>query len=426
MSLSAPPELGAPHAAPPRRLPWRTSAAAALARLVAAGSRRLGTGAGGVAGGRFALRLDPRALARLGRARTVVLVTGTNGKTTTTAMLSRVLGVLGEVAVNGDGANLPDGVTAALAARPRVPLAVLEVDEFHVPAVAAAVRPVCLVLLNLTRDQLDRVGEVRAVERALRKAVAELPGTTVVANCDDPLVVSVGLAASSAVWVAAGQTWHADATACARCGEPLRHEGADWSCRCGLTRPEPAWVLEDETAVLGDGVRVPLGLGLPGRANAANAALALATAATLGVPPRLAAERLSTITEVGGRYRRVEVHGRTVRLLLAKNPAGWRETLPMLEPGAPIVLAVNGREADGRDLSWLWDVPFGQLAGRTVVVSGERALDLAVRLTYAEVPHTVRPDPLDAISAAGPGPVELVANYTAFRDVSRRLAGRHG
>src|ERR1700754_4220598 len=139
----------------------RTRMSVATGRLTARLSRATGLGRGGVIGGRVTLRLDPDVLRRLTRNRTVVLVTGTNGKTTTALMLSRVLETLGEVAGNGDGANMPDGVVAALVAKPEAPVAVLEVDETYLSGVAAQVRPSCLALLNLSRDQLDRVGEVR-------------------------------------------------------------------------------------------------------------------------------------------------------------------------------------------------------------------------------------------------------------------------
>ncbi|MEW2503841.1 MULTISPECIES: MurT ligase domain-containing protein [unclassified Amycolatopsis] len=423
MSPSPPTVLDAraPIAPGPRHLPARTRLAVAAARFAAAVSRRLGLGAGGVIGGRIALRLDPGVLRQLSRDRTVVLVTGTNGKTTTALMLSRVLETLGEVAGNGDGANMPDGVVAALVAKPDAPVAVLEVDETYLSGVAAQVRPSCLVLLNLSRDQLDRVGEVRTIEREFRAISAALPDTTVVANCDDPLVTSAALASARPLWISAGQGWHADAVACARCGQAIHRDEAGWHCVCGLTRPDPLWTLRDDTVETAGGTTVTLDLRLPGRANAANAAVAVAAAERLGVSPHVAVAQLRAIGEVSGRYRRAVVSGRSVRVLLAKNPAGWRETLPLLPPRSPVVVAVNSGEADGRDTSWLWDVPFEQLRGRHVVASGERATDVAVRLTYAEVRHTLCREPQAAITSLPPGPVELVANYTAFRDAQQHL-----
>ena len=374
-------------------------------------------------GGRVTLALDPHALRRLGRQRTVVIVTGTNGKTTTSLMLTRALETLAEVASNSDGANMPDGVLAALMARPDASYAVLEVDETYVPWVAEQVQPAMLVLLNLSRDQLDRVGEVRSIERELRTAIAELPGTLVVANCDDELITSAASAAARVVWVSTGRRWAGDSTACPRCeGQVAVHE-RHWSCVCGFARPEPGWTLEGDLVRTPAGREVDLDLRLPGEANRANAALALAAAHGIGVPPHTTAARLRTITDIGGRYRIVRRTRHSVRLMLAKNPAGWAETLRVLDEDTPVVVAVNAQEADGRDLSWLWDVHFERLRGRQVVVSGDRSADLAVRLCYAEVAHWAEPDPVAAIDALPPGCVELVANYTAFRDLVSRLPG---
>ncbi|NIH81329.1 Mur ligase family protein [Amycolatopsis viridis] len=406
--------------APPHQPP-RTRLAVALARVAAGASRRLGAGAGGVIGGRVAAALDPDVLRHLGAGRTVVLVTGTNGKTTTALMLSRILAAAGPVAANSDGANMPDGIIAALAQRPDAPLAVLEIDENYVAEVARRLEPACLVLLNLSRDQLDRVGEVRSVERALRQAIAGLPGTAVVANCDDPLATSAAMASARPVWVSAGGSWDEDSRACGRCGQPIDHDGLLWRCGCGLARPRPDWVLTDGAAVGADGRTVPIDLRLPGRANAANATMAVAAAALLGLDPAAAGQRLTTISDVAGRYRQTTLAGHRVRILLAKNPAGWRETLPLLDERSAVVVAVNGREADGRDLSWLWDVPFELLRDRPVVAAGERSADLAVRLTYAGVAHQRCADPVRAVEGLAPGPVELVANYTAFRQLGQRI-----
>ena len=169
--------------------------------------------------------------------------------------------------------------------------------------------------------------------------------------------------------------------------------------------------------------RVDLELRLPGRANRANAAMALTLAVVLGADPPRAAEAMSGVAEVVGRYARVRVEGREARLLLAKNPAGWVEVFDVLRsPPLPVVVVINARVADGRDPSWLWDVPFECLAGRLVVASGERSRDLAVRLRYAGVHHLHEPDPVKAIVAADAPSVEVVANYTSFQTLRARLA----
>jgi lipid II isoglutaminyl synthase (glutamine-hydrolysing) len=175
--------------------------------------------------------------------------------------------------------------------------------------------------------------------------------------------------------------------------------------------PEPP-----HSIVYRDGSAVTLDLTLPGRVNRANAALALAAAATMDVDLPTAAAAMSTVSDVAGRYRTVVVDGSAARLLLAKNPAGWVEALDMLEPAPqPVIVSINARVADGHDPSWLWDVPFERLGGRLVVATGERRRDLAVRLRYAEVDHVVATSLPEAVRAAGAPRVDVAANYTAFQ-----------
>ena len=158
--------------------------------------------------------------------------------------------------------------------------------------------------------------------------------------------------------------------------------------------------VQDGAVVGRDGRRTDLRLSLPGRANQANAAMALTVAGLFGVEPATAALAMAGVGEVVGRYATVPVGTRNARLLLAKNPAGWLEVFDVLRPAPlPVVVVINARIADGRDPSWLWDVPFERLAGRLVVASGERARDLAVRLRYAGVEHQIEPDPVAAVAA---------------------------
>ena len=389
-----PPPLALPLVLAPRRRRDRwTPVAVRVGRVAGWLSRRLGMGAGVVIGGRVTLALAPSALSRLAAGRQIVLVSGTNGKTTTSHLLAAALRTAGPVAHNATGANMPGGAVAALAADRDAPMAVLEIDELHLAAVAAAVDPAVVVLLNLSRDQLDRGSEVRAVAAVLAGALAAHPGTVAVANADDPMVVWAASQSqrASTVWVSTGGRWNGDATSCPRCGTTLRRDinmlgtadGDLWSCRCGLARPAPEWVAAEAAAVTSDGREIPVGLRLPGRFNMGNAVTAMAAAAQLGVEPRRAAAAMSQLPDVAGRYTIVTYHGRRLRLLLAKNPAGWAEMLGLLDEPRPLLVVVNARGPDGRDTSWLWDVPFEELAGRRVVAAGEHAADLGVRLTYA-------------------------------------------
>ncbi|HYT10319.1 MAG TPA: MurT ligase domain-containing protein [Mycobacteriales bacterium] len=401
----------------------RAAAANGLGRLAARTFRAAGR-AGGIVGGRVALAVDRGSLARLAAGRTVALVSGTNGKTTTTAMLARALRRFGPVASNSSGANMPDGLVAALLDGRDAPTAVLEVDEAYLAEVARQISPQVAVLLNLSRDQLDRAGEVRRLEGLLRQAFRESAGTVVVANPDDVLVASAALVAGRrAVWVATGGGWSADGAVCPRCGGAVRHERDRWWCSCGLRRPDPDWRLEGSRLTGPDGRWAQLDLRVPGRMNLANAAVAVAAAATLGVPLTEAADAVGSVTQAAGRYRTVPLAGHAVRLMLAKNPAGWTETMDLvLDPDRGLVIAVDGRQSDGRDLSWLWDVPFERLRGRRVTASGGRAADLAVRLAYAEVDCDVVEDPVAGVAGRRENAVDLVASYSCFLSAAR-LAG---
>ncbi len=379
-------------------------------------------------GGRAILALDPAALRHLSTGRQVALVSGTNGKTTTTSLLAAALGTAGPVVSNLLGANLPPGIAAALAGAPNGQTAALEVDEAWLGRVVEATVPRVVLLLNLSRDQLDRNNEVRMLAASWRRIFLDRQGTTVVANADDPLVTWAA-SGPDVCWVGAGQPWTADASGCPACGGRIEFDagpgGPGWACRsCELHRPDLDVWLEDDTVVTALGFRARLALSLPGRANRANAAMALAAATYFGVDPAAACGAMAAATEVVGRYRVVQAGAVRARLLLAKNPAGWLEVLDVLAPPPdPVVVAINSRIADGRDPSWLWDVPFERLRGRTVIASGERSRDLAVRLHYAEVEHRRVDDPVAAISAAASGGmIDVVGNYTAFQVLRARLS----
>jgi lipid II isoglutaminyl synthase (glutamine-hydrolysing) len=402
----------------------RFAVARAAGGLAARLSQRTGRGDGTTIGGRITLILDPDALARAAAGRSLALVSGTNGKTTTRTLLVAALATRGPVVSNGGGANLPTGLTAALATNRTASDGVLEVDEPFVPRVINAVHPRAVVLLNLSRDQLDRYAEVRRLAGIWREALAGPGAPVAIANCDDPLVVWAASAAAEVIWVSAGQRWENDAAVCPECGGVISRSAGDWSSDCGLRRPAPDWVVDDDLVTDPSGVARKVALAIPGEVNVGNAALAAAAAGLWGVSPSDAFAAMASIGEVEGRYLTAMYDGIAARLLLAKNPAGWVEALGMV-PAAQrgVVVAVNARAADGRDPSWLWDVPFERLQGRFTVATGERSRDVAVRLRYAGVEHTRVDDPAAALRAAGRhGSVEVLANYTAFQ-AYRRVVG---
>jgi UDP-N-acetylmuramyl tripeptide synthase len=458
--------VSVPPTRTPPALPARAWLAVRALRLANWSSRALGRGRGTVAGGRVGLALDPSLLSTLAEGRRVALVSGTNGKTTTTRMLVAALtddrGA--PIATNDSGANMPAGHVAAMVAALPAATAVLEVDEGYLGRVIGETRPRVVVLLNLSRDQLDRISEVRMLVDRWRAAMEGLrlpagrhrDGTVVVANADDPMVAWSASPAPEVRWVGAGQVWRNDAVGCPACGGRIVFDdGGPWACdRCDFGRPRlDAW-LEGSVLVMADGQRHSVDIRLPGQFNRANAAMAVVAALCLagqdGIPgpdgPRLglstALDRVARVDQVEGRFASTMFNGHPVRFLLAKNPAGWTAIFDLLDETrptvCPVVVSINARVADGLDTSWLWDVPFERLAGRPVLATGDRRLDLAVRLRYAEVACAVVADPLSALGrATGPGgadgagggatgpeacgPIDFLGNYTAFADLRKRL-----
>jgi UDP-N-acetylmuramyl tripeptide synthase len=411
-------------------MPLRAKVASSVSRTAAALSRAAGRGDGSVIGGWLGLKIDPDLLAHLASGRAIALVSGTNGKTTTTRLTAAALGVLGPVATNSFGANMPSGHTSALARAGTTPYAVLEVDEHYLAQVLEATEPHAVALLNLSRDQLDRAKEVAMMAQLWRAALIRHPSIHVVANADDPMVVwavtppavkSRRLDSPPVTWFSAGQRWHDDSWVCPECGSPIERAAEQWWCTgCPLRRPAPQWVVEDDGVVDPVGAWHKIVLQLPGRVNLGNAATALAVAAEFGVRPTDAVSRLGTVSSIAGRYAQVTRDGRNIRLLLAKNPASWLEAFDMADE-APTLLSINARDPDGLDTSWLFDVDFAPLRGRQVLITGDRAYDLAVRLTVNDVPFRHVRGFAEAVGSVPPGRLEVIANYTAFQDIRAEL-----
>ncbi len=406
----------------------RRLAAIVAGRVAALGSRALRLGGGTTLPGRMANAVAPDIITDLaGRLpRGVVLISGTNGKTTTARLLGGILDAAGLVAIhNRAGANLLSGIASALIERAapsgamRADVGMFEVDEAALPAAVEATRPCALVLLNLFRDQLDRYGEIDILAERWRHALVALPpGATLVYNADDPLVADVGRAhtgraltfgldeAPEGSLPAQIPEHAADSRYCYRCGRPyeyalvtLGHMGHYRCPRCGTGRVRPT-VRAIGIRVRGaDGVSLTLASGdrslaitaaLPGLYNVYDIAAAAAGALALDVTIETIGRGISSTAPAFGRGERVTLDGRDALLLLAKNPAGFNEVLRtiLLAEETPVVLiAINDLIADGRDISWLWDVDFELLRdrARSVVVTGLRADDMALRLKYAGV-----------------------------------------
>ncbi|WP_249998208.1 Mur ligase family protein [Actinoplanes sp. M2I2] len=402
-------------------MPLRAKVATSVSKTAAALSRAAGRGDGSVIGGWIGLKIDPELLSHLASGRAIALVSGTNGKTTTTRLAAAALGVLGPVATNSFGANMPTGHTSALAKAGATPFAVLEVDEHYLARVIDETNPRVVALLNLSRDQLDRAKEVAMMAQMWRTALAGHPDVAVVANADDPMVVWAARGASHITWFSAGQRWHDDSFVCPESGDPIERANGDWWCTgCPLRRPQAQWRVEDDGVVDPRGDWHLVKLQLPGTVNIGNAATALAVAAEFGVRPIEALPRLTTVASIAGRYAQVDRDGRNIRLLLAKNPASWLEAFDMAEQ-APTLLSINARDPDGFDTSWLYDVDFSPLHDRPVLITGDRAYDLAVRLEVNEIPFRHVSTFEEAVQSVPPGRLEVIANYTAFQDIRAGL-----
>jgi lipid II isoglutaminyl synthase (glutamine-hydrolysing) len=436
-----------------------------LARLARAASRRVGRTGGTTAPGRALLKASPGALARMSRELDAgsVLVSATNGKTTTAAMIAAALERAGKPVVhNRAGSNMAWGVATALldAGRERGQLGLFEVDEAWLPAVARDVDPRLLLLSNLFRDQLDRYGELELLADRWAELVGELDGRArFVLNADDPLVADLGRERSGVTYYGVeddsqalpGMQHAADSKHCRNCGHPYEYEAiylghlGRYRCpSCGRTRPEPQVAATSVELEGMDGsrltLRTPEGelalrLPLPGLYNVYNAVAAAATALELGVPLAAVGEALEGFAGAFGRVETIPVDGRQLSILLIKNPAGANEVLRtlLLEDGQlDLWIALNDRTADGRDVSWVWDADFEVLAGRArrVTCSGTRAEEMALRLKYAGIDAELDVerelgDSLDAAVANAAGKrVYALPTYTALLDLRDLLADR--
>ena len=449
----------------------RHIAAIAAAKATAALSRRLKVGGGTALPGLVAQRIDadivPQMASRLGQGS--VIVTGTNGKTTTARLLRGIVRAGGLRAVaNHAGSNLMRGIAAALAESAgldgRFPAAgrrigVFEVDEATVPEAARALAPRLVLFTNLFRDQLDRYGEVEHVAAVWRDVMGALgDSATVVLNADDPSLASLAQAAAGRVVLygvedtsrGVDRLEHAaDARWCSACGGELAYATifyghlGHWRCpRCRAARP-PARVVATRIEQEAEGTRLAIAtpggevsalLPLAGLYNAYNALAAVATAWALNIGSNATGRGLGSFTAAFGRQERLTVGGRRVQVILAKNPAGLNEVLRTITADGgeiDVALFLNDDIADGRDVSWIWDVDFELLAGkvRSLTVSGRRAWDMALRLKYggldslpgveedaaAALRRALRATPQDAT-------LYVIPTYTAMLQVRELLA----
>jgi lipid II isoglutaminyl synthase (glutamine-hydrolysing) len=392
----------------------RLRAEIALARAAGRLSRLAGRGGGTTIPGKILATVDPAAVGKLAGRLPLgsALVSATNGKTTTAAMVAEIIGDRVALAHNRAGANLVSGVASALLASDGADLGLFEVDEGAFPDVAARIRPQAVCLGNLFRDQLDRYGELEHIAERWRAAVSDLdPAAWTVVNADDPLLADIARGRTEALRfgiddpsVARERLPHAaDSKYCRTCGAPYDYAAAyvghlgDYRCpRCHEARPllDVAATSIELSGLEGSSfdLMTPEGarrvsIALPGLYNVYNALAAASLSLVLGASLDDIEAGLARFRAAFGRFERITAGERTVLLLLIKNPAGANEVVrTLVDAGAParLLVALNDDIADGRDVSWIWDVDFEPLVDslHELVASGARAEELALRFKY--------------------------------------------
>lgn len=377
----------------------RLTTACLAGKLAGQLSVSFGRGRGETLSGRVILALDSKAITKLGANRDVVLVSGTNGKTTSTKNLATILrDFAGEgVSTSESGANMPAGIAALLAQKPRNRFAVIECDEMYLPEMYQKLSPKVVVLLNLSRDQLHRTGEVRKVATLWHKTFTQ-DDVTIVIDRDDPFLEYAVANAGHVIRVSFNGRRHPDAATCPNCAAILDWSSGDYSCPCGLGAQLPD-------------VRADKRLNGPQR----NAVLVIEAARLMGAEI-LADEAQDLISKSPDRIHEFSVPGRKVPTHLAKNPESWRQALGDVTAGQ-VVLSVNARGIDGRDTSWLWDIDYSKLLGKKVVCTGERRLDVAYRLSVQGIDVSVASSFAEAVAVCTGQPLQAIVSYTAFQDL---------
>ena len=396
------------------RPPVPLSVEIAVARLAGRVSRLAGAGGGTTLPGKILAAIDPDALGSLAARLPLgsAIVTATNGKTTTATMAAEILGRRVRLAHNRAGANLVSGVASTLLERRGADLGLFEVDEGAFPDISRRIRPRAVCLANLFRDQLDRYGELELIAERWRIALAELdPAASAVVNADDPLIANLARGRQNVLrfglddpGAARERLPHAaDSKYCVDCGTPYDYEqayvghlGAYRCPACGNSRPALDVAarsieldgLDGSTfeLVTPEGTRT-VRLALPGVYNVYNALAAAALSLVLGASLDEIEAGLARFQAAFGRFERIKVGDRSVLVLLVKNPAGANEAVRTLVDAGPprlAVVALNDEIADGRDVSWIWDVDFEPLAAslERLVATGGRAHELALRFKY--------------------------------------------
>ena len=438
----------------------RLGLAVGVAKTVTAAVKSLRLGAASVLPGEISRRLHPRLLPLLFAQvrKGVILIVGTNGKTTTSLLLRTILEDKGyKVTHNASGANLINGLITALLANTNLTgkltadYAILEVDENILPLVLKDCQPQYIVALNLFRDQLDRYGEVDTISQRWCNAISPLPkDTVIVLNADDPTLSHLGQQLSQKV-VYFGlnepelyleQIPHAvDSIYCPACGHLLDYQGVylshlgDYSCpSCGFSKSKTAVNSQEWSQIL---------IGVYNKYNTLAAGL---LAREIGIDTDSIFATIQNFKAAFGRAEELEVEGKHIRILLSKNPVGMNETIRAVndikkaKKSSVTLLVLNDRIPDGTDVSWIWDVDTEELVklGGILIVSGDRVYDMALRLDYSKAESNqnndnlqliVKEDLQEAIATAlecspKDETLHILPTYSAMLEVREILVGR--
>ena len=412
-----------------------------IAKFVWKFSTHFNLGAGGTWPGELALKIDPSLLMKLAeRVQGIIVIAGTNGKTTTSLMVKTILEEAGfRVISNTSGANLVNGLASSLLQRADLSgilnfnFAVLEADENALPAILENIKPRVLACLNLFRDQLDRYGETDVIIEKWQKAIRKLSvKTALVLNSDDPQIALLGKDTTLRIFYFGlngkeGQKKtfeHAsDSIFCPDCGSRLKFSAVYfshlgwWQClKCGLNRPPPKIFNWNSP--------------LPGLYNKYNTQAAVAIAKVLKIDETAIKRGLRKVQPAFGRQEEMEYKGKNVKLMLSKNPAGFNESLRTVISlkAKNILIVLNDRIPDGRDISWIWDVDFEMIPQSvSLTLSGDRTLDLGLRIKYANLKnYSLETDLKKALRKAGGGSGKLfiLPTYSAMLDLRKIISGK--
>ncbi|WP_338834694.1 Lipid II isoglutaminyl synthase (glutamine-hydrolyzing) subunit MurT [Moorella humiferrea] len=431
---------------------WAGRLAAFICRLLERGGTSLP--------GYLALKIDPYLMGRLAsRYEKIIIVTGTNGKTTTTNLLASIFRAAGlKVVHNSEGANMPAGVTTALLAR-RGDIAVLEVDEGTLGLVTRQVKADMVLITNLLRDQLDRYHELEQLAAAISRALAAIPAATLILNADDSLVTSLGRGREKVRYFGLARTpWSQETTSevleghiCPSCRRPLEfnyyhysHLGDYFCPQCSYSRPPAEYEVRDLELNSGGarfdlvypGGKLPLRSPMPGIYNVYNVLAAASAALQLKIDPATVGRVVASFLPGQGRAETFSLGNKHLTLMLVKNPTGLSIALKTLTAGrgkATYLLAINDLAADGRDVSWLWDAdlsPLLQAPYHRIICAGLRAGDMAICLKYQGVKEAdlkVIPDQEESVDFLLQEPVDeglILCTYTNLALYRRILKAR--